>query len=195
MGRWVRSLAIALMAPLLLVGCLFLPGKFEAVLTIHADRAFTYTYKGEVMAIDLEGLVGKAMKGMGQQGKGANGTAEPGGIPDFTLTPEEKAKQDDKFRALAAELAKESGYRTVDYRGNGVFYVDYAVAGTLTHGFVFPYNLDNKLVFPWLAVELRGKDLVRVKAPGFARPDTSGMEWDRACRACRRCRSPAPSRR
>ncbi|MEI9851013.1 MAG: hypothetical protein WDN24_09370 [Sphingomonas sp.] len=45
----------------------------------------------------------------------------------------------------------------------------------LEHGFLFPYNLDNQVVMPWLAVELRGKDLIRFKAPGFARMDTAGL--------------------
>ena len=185
MTRWIRALVLALIAPMALTGCLFFPGKFESTLTIHADRSFTYAYKGEVLAADLQSLWGKTMQaGMSEGAKGKDGKpakpakgakpAEPH-MPSFKLTPEEKQAQDDTFRKLAAELARESGYRTVEYRGDGVFYVDYQVSGLLNHGLVFPYNYDNHVLLPWLLVEVRGKDMVRVKAPGFARPDLGGM--------------------
>lgn len=177
MARWLRTILIALIAPLMLSSCLFLPGKFASALTIHADRSFTFTYTGEVAAIDLQAMMGKAM----QAGAAADKNKKPkdaAGAPpfgDLTLSPEEQAKQDDTFRKLAADLAREAGYRTVEYRGKGLFYVDYQVSGVLNHSFVYPYNLDNQMIWPWIAVELRGKDLVRVKAQGFARPDASGM--------------------
>lgn len=175
MTRWLRALVLALIAPLALAGCLFFPGKFESTLTIHADRSFTYAYKGEVLAVDIESLMGKfGQAGMAQGAKGKDAKAEPK-MPDLKLTPEEKAKQDENFRKLAAELAKETGYRTVEYRGNGVFYIDYQISGVLSHAFTFPYNYDNHVILPWLLVEVRGKDMVRIKAPGFARPDMGGM--------------------
>lgn len=168
----LKVVALALIAPLALASCLFVPGKFQSSLAIHSDRSFTFAYTGEVMAIDLEAFAGKAMQeGMKERAEGKTGkkAAAPEKEPDFTLTPEEKAKQDEKFRKLAVEVAKEAGYRTVEYRGNGVFWVDYRLSGTLDHGFVFPYNPDNQMIMPWIAVELRGKDLIRVKAPGFAK--------------------------
>jgi hypothetical protein len=175
MFRWFRTIAFALMAPLLLSSCLFLPGKFTSALIIHADRSFTFTYTGEVAAIDLQAMMKKSMEGAGQPPKPKAKDAPPKSPFDFTLTPEEKAKQDDTFRKLASDLAKEAGYRSVEYRGDGIFYVDYQVSGVLNHSFVYPYNLDNQMIWPWIAVELRGKDMVRVKAQGFARPDASGM--------------------
>ncbi|MEI9851014.1 MAG: hypothetical protein WDN24_09375 [Sphingomonas sp.] len=127
-----QALVLALVAPLALSGCLFFPGAFESELTIHADRSFTYSYKGEVLAIDVAGLMGKAMAaGMAEGAKGSKKSKDDAPPPDLTLSPEEQAKQDDQFRKLAAELAKETGYKTVEYeyRGKGVFYVDYAVSG------------------------------------------------------------------
>jgi hypothetical protein len=179
MFRWMRTIAIALIAPMLLSSCVFLPGKFESALVIHADRSFSFSYKGEVAAIDVQTLMSKSMQGAMAPPPGKNDKkakdAPPASPFDFTLTPEEKAKQDENFRKLAVEVAREAGYRTVEYRGNGIFYVDYQISGVLTHSFVYPYNLDNQMIWPWIAVELRGKDLVRVKAQGFARPDASGM--------------------
>lgn len=181
MFRWSK-IAAALAAPLLLVSCVFTPGKFTSSLAIHADRSFTFTYVGEVNAIDLESMMGKAMMegmkaGAEEPAKKKKGkTAEEDEPPfDLAMTPEEKAEQDRRFTKIAAELAKEAGYKTIEYRGNGVFYVDFAISGTLQHSFVYPYNPDNNVMFPWLAIELRGKDMVRVKAPGFAKQDLGGM--------------------
>lgn len=172
MWKTLRSLALAVLAPLVLASCLFVPGKFESALTIHRDRTFAFTYKGEVAAIDVKGLGGKLMKiGMDQSAKAPKGgKPTPPDLSALDLTPEEKAKRDETFRKLATELAKEAGYKSVEYRGDGIFYVDFSISGVLDHSFVYPYNLDNEIVFPWLAIELRGKDAVRFKAPGFARP-------------------------
>ena len=43
---------IAILAPLLLVGCILSPGKFTSTMTINADRTFAFTYQGEVIASD-----------------------------------------------------------------------------------------------------------------------------------------------
>ena len=52
---------IAILAPLLLVGCILSPGKFTSTMTINADRTFAFTYKGEVIASDpSEAQIGRA---------------------------------------------------------------------------------------------------------------------------------------
>lgn len=185
MKHWVRALALLL--PLALAACLFTPGNFESTLTIHKDRTFTFTYKGEVVAIDLKGM-GDGMGDMKvtphEDGDATDNTdAKTDGADAPDKTPAEvaadeakkKAAKDAEYRDLAVELAKEAGYRSVEYRGNGLFYVDYAISGTLTHNFVYPFNEDAAMIFPWVAIELRGKDNVRVKAPGYAKQDTSQM--------------------
>src|SRR5436305_2070124 len=105
----LKAVAFALAAPLMLASCLFVPGKFESALTIHADRSFTFAYVGEVMAVDLQGFMGKAMQmGMAEAAKEKSGKKgkTPEKEPDFTLTPEEKARQDENFRKLATEIAR-----------------------------------------------------------------------------------------
>ncbi len=166
MSRMLRTLALVLLAPLVLASCLFVPGKFDSALTIHRDRSFTFTYKGEVVTLDLKGLGGDFMKIAEEEGgkKGKNGSADP-----TKVKAAEQAKRDEEYRKLAVELAKEAGYRSVEYRGNGIFYVDFALSGVLDHAFVYPYNQDGEIILPWIAIELRGKDAVRVKAQGFAR--------------------------
>jgi hypothetical protein len=185
MSHWIKAVAAALVLPLVLTGCLFLPGKFESSLTIRADRSFSFAYKGEVHAADLDSM-GDAFKGLGEAAKPAAGDdADSDAVPSGEETPapdpaeeakkaaEKKAKREADYRELAVQLAKETGYRTVEYRGDGVFYVDYAISGVLTHSFVYPYDLDTAMVFPWVSIELRGKDTVRMKAAGFAKQESS----------------------
>lgn len=153
---------VAVLSPLLLWGCVLTPGKFASTLSIGADRSFTFTYKGEVIALDPS----SAMKGLGDK-------AESDGDKDAPKTDAPKSAEDEaageaKNREIAAALSKEAGYRSVVYQGKGKFLIDYAVSGTLTHSFVFPYNSDAEAIFPFLAIEVRQGGLVRVKAPGFA---------------------------
>ena len=42
----------ACLLPMLLAGCLLVPGKFNSSLTIHADRSFAFAYKGQLIAND-----------------------------------------------------------------------------------------------------------------------------------------------
>lgn len=191
----LKGLALALAAPMLLIGCAFSPGKFTSTLTILADRSFTYSYQGEVIAVDLayemaKGM-GDAFKGMGkdddadekkttaallrnavwQDDEDAPATEDDESAEDDA---EEAAKKEAKFKAVAEALTKEAGYRSVQYKGEGVFLIDYQISGTLTHNFLWPYNLDAEVIFPFVVIELRGADTVRVKAPAFGDSDSPG---------------------
>ncbi len=197
----LKGLALAVMAPLVLVGCAFSPGKFTSSLTILADRSFTFSYQGEVIAVDI---AGEMAKGMGdafkdsdkEKKEGTSSTAlfraaswqedcaaepNPSDCADMPAENEtapaqddaaEKAKKEAKFKAIAEALTKEAGYRSVVYKGGGVFLVDYRIAGKLTHGFMWPFNVDAEVIFPFVILELRGKDMVRVKAPAFGDNDS-----------------------
>ena len=149
MGVWLR-IALALAAPLALAGCLLTPGKFTSKLTINADRSFSYSYIGEVYALDPDRIT----------------KSDAADKPDTSAAS--KADAEMRNRAIAEALSKEAGYRSVRYLGDGKFLVDYQVAGSLTHNFIYPFNLDGQAIMPFVAVELRANGTVRVKAPGFA---------------------------
>ncbi|AYJ87973.1 hypothetical protein D3Y57_12845 [Sphingomonas paeninsulae] len=177
MGGFARIAAI-LVAPLLLFGCLLTPGKFVSTMTINADRTFAFTYKGEVIALDPS----SAMKGFGDKpgtdddatppakGTSSDGDDQPALRPIAATTTKDAPEEDaeTKNRAIAASLSKEYGYRSVVYQGKGKFLIDYAITGTLTHNFTYPFNSDAEAIFPFVVIELRQGGLVRVKAPGFA---------------------------
>ncbi len=78
---------------------------------------------------------------------------------------------DQSNRAFAVKLMKYAGWRSVTYRGKGVFDVDYHFAGRATQDFVFPALPDNNLIVPFIALRRREDGSVLVTAPAF----TGGM--------------------
>lgn len=175
MTALIGRLAFAIAAPLLLLGCLLTPGKFASTLSINADRSFTFTYKGEVIASEAS----DGMKGLGDSPTTSDDGADAPGESEASFTnilfqdqaPDDAAKKaatEAKRRAIATALSKEAGYRSVSYLGDGKFMIDYAISGVLTYNFIYPFNVDAEIVLPFIAIELRGNDTVRVRAPAFA---------------------------
>jgi len=153
-------LAALLLLPLALSSCVLSPGKFTSTLTIDANRHFAFSYAGEVINAEAD--------------NGA--TTNDGDDPKQAAREKarKKAEADVKNRALAAALSKEAGYRKVAYLGDGVFMIDYAISGTLDHGFVWPFNIDAEVILPFVAIELRQDGIVRVKAPAFGDEGSKG---------------------
>jgi hypothetical protein len=197
----VTRLALVLLAPLMLVGCLLAPGKFTSTLTINADRTFTYSYQGEVYAFDLNEAMKdmpsggdddtKTTDGVSLQKIGFDRNGQKNGKGDKNSKDSAKddakaqAAADAKNREMAATLSKEAGFRKVTYVGDGKFVIDYQISGKLDHTYLFPYNLDAGIIIPFVAVEIRANGTARVKAPGFANDskDTSGMGGSDASKA------------
>ena len=193
MSIWSKII-VAAAAPFLLTGCLLAPGKFVSTMNINADRSFTFTYVGEVHSLNADGI-GDMMKDTPTDTDDSIDLDEPVAEPTAALWQDEdaapaddwtpsssessKAMSEEEKKALAETLSKEAGYRKVEYRGKDVFFVDYAISGKLDHAFVFPYNLDGEIIFPFVVAEVRANGTVRVKAPAFAksasRNDMSGM--------------------
>ncbi len=192
MTMWTKIIAV-IAAPFLLAGCLLEPGKFASTLDVGADRSFTFTYIGEVHAINPAGGMGDMLKIKDKSDDSSDDEDAMTADPAVALWQNEEAgewKQNDKSgaskgmteeqkKALAETLSKEAGYRKVEYRGNDTFFIDYSLTGTLDHSFVFPYNIDGEIIFPFIAIEIRANGTVRVKAPAFSksgsRNDMSGM--------------------
>jgi hypothetical protein len=80
------------------------------------------------------------------------------GLPGF---------DDESNRAFAAKLMKFEGWRSVTYRGNGVFDVDYHFEGSAKQDFVFPMLPDNDLLIPFVAIRRRADGSVLVTAPAM----------------------------
>lgn len=176
LARWLTAVA----APLLLASCILTPARFVSTLDVRADRTFTFTYLGEVQLAKVKSSGGgDALEGEAQSWEGSD-EARPSRLKiaatsgfgprriadrkDFGDTQGEVAQ----LNALAEALAKEYGFRSVRYVGNRKLAIDYAITGRLDHGFIFPFNPDAEVLIPFIAIELRGKDRVRIRAPGYA---------------------------
>jgi hypothetical protein len=193
MTKWMKFLACIVPA-LLLSACLLTPGKFTSTLDVRADRSFTFTYAGEVIATDFGDSLSKmkepvdavedapvpadqnsayftdiAQKKRATTKPKAN---EDEGLPLTALPDKDKEA---KMRGIADALRKEKGFRSVRYAGKGKFLIDYAITSRLDHSFVFPFNVDAQAVFPFVVIEVRADGRVRIQAPGFANAsDKSG---------------------
>ena len=194
----ITRLALVLVAPLMLVGCLLAPGKFTSTLTINADRTFTYSYQGEVYAFDLNEAMkdmpsggdddtkktdGVSLQQIGFDKSGKGDKNSKSGAKDDAKA---QAAADAKNREMAATLSKEAGFRKVTYVGDNKFVIDYQISGKLDHTYLFPYNLDAGIIIPFVAVEIRANGTARVKAPGFAndsKDSASGMAGSDASKA------------
>lgn len=173
----IRNLALAIVAPLFLLGCVLSPGKFVSTMTVNADRTFAFTYKGEVISADPS----ETFKGIGDKPASEEAPdAKPAVYRTATVNPkagsepaEEPAEDSEsKNREIATALSKERGYRSVVYQGKNKFLIDYAISGTLTHNFQYPFNSDAGVVLPFIVIELRQGGVVRVKAPGYTNAET-----------------------
>jgi len=74
---------------------------------------------------------------------------------------------DESNRAFAARLMKFQGWKTVTYKGKGVFDVVYHFEGRTTQDYVFPLMPDSDLMIPFLTIRRRNDGSVTVAAPAF----------------------------
>jgi hypothetical protein len=181
--RLMKWLAV-LVAPLLLASCILTPAKFVSTLDVRADRTFTFTYVGEVQLART-----KTHSSFGLKGGQPNRNGEEAGAPtqvkitarSVSTTPTAKSRRSSakgdagdtpdeaaQLQSLAEELSKEYGFRSVKYVGNRKLAIDYSITGKLDHGFIFPFNPEADVLLPFVTIELRGNDRVRIKAPGYA---------------------------
>ena len=77
---------------------------------------------------------------------------------------------------LAARLRKQTGWRKVLYRGDGLYEVDFAIAGSASHDFSFPSIERFPMANPFVQVIVRNDGTVRVDAPGFG-PGAAGEPY------------------
>ncbi len=71
------------------------------------------------------------------------------------------------MQAYAAILQKQAGWRSVVYRGKGVFDVDFAQSGVLDRDFIFPLLPRTNYIMPFVVIRKRADGAVLVSAPGF----------------------------
>jgi len=182
MHHWTKRL-FAIAAPLLLTGCLWGPGKFNSELTLRKDGSFTLDYRGEIVLQLPPDATSEpwsdAKAKCNEDGKDRACTKSE--IADQKAAYDKKRKDSEDMaklfglpglddasnRAFAAKLTKYAGWRSVTYRGGGVFDVDYHFVGSATQDFLFPALPDNNLIIPFIALRRRADGSVLVTAAAF----------------------------
>ena len=211
------KLAAAAVAPLLLTGCLWGPGKFTSNLALNKAGTFVLDYRGEIMiqipddktppepwnndmatcyadgrssaesgavSVSLEPAATaevedpdkerpctaaeiaklkadyetKAAEKLEQQRKESENVAKMFGLPGV---------DDESNRRFAANLTKYAGWRSVTYKGKGLFDVDYHFEGRLTQDYAFPMMPDSDLLIPFIMLRRRADGSVMVTAPAL----------------------------
>ena len=187
MHVWAKRLFVAA-APLLLTGCLWGPGKFASDLTLRKDGSFVLDYRGEIVLENAEEMAKRPWKPTIAHCMKEDGSERPCTADELAQqksayltkqkSDEESAKafgipgaDEASNRAFAAKLMKYAGWRSVAYRGKGVFDVDYHLEGRATQDFVFPIMPDSAIVIPFFTLRRRADGSVLVSAPAL----TGGM--------------------
>ena len=75
---------------------------------------------------------------------------------------------------LAERMRKLAGWRSVQYRGDGQYVVDFAIAGRLDHDFSFPSLERMPVITPFVAIYRRADGSVRIDAPAFSASASGG---------------------
>lgn len=75
---------------------------------------------------------------------------------------------------MAERLRKQAGWKSVVYKGNGLYEVDFAIAGRIDHDFMFPTIERFPTANAFVLLNRRADGSVRVDAPAFGPSSGSG---------------------
>lgn len=75
---------------------------------------------------------------------------------------------------LAVRLRKQAGWKSVVYKGDGLYEVDFQISGQLAYDFSFPTIEKLPSVLPFIAINVRGDRSVRISSPLMDQTNTGG---------------------
>ena len=183
---------------LILTGCFITPGKFESELAVSNDGSFSFTYNGEIFFLGLSQLAKMGNEAEQfeaedcydddtyemrdcNEGELAEQRAEwESGAEARAAKAKEEAEQMSQFlggidpsdpeatEELRQLLLRHKGWNKVEAKGDGVFEIEYSVAGTLSHDLMFPVIEGVPTTNIFVQAILRDGNQVRVNAPGFS---------------------------
>lgn len=183
--------------------CLLTPGKFTSSLDLRRDGRFSFAYTGEIHMLMLSKLAQMGSKAKtfepetcyNDEAKERPCTAEEladqkKAFEDGATEREAKARiEADQMKSLlggidptspqaaeefAGRLRRQAGWKSVVYKGDGLFQVDYAITGRLDHDFQFPTIERLAMANPFVQATLRNDGSVRIEAPGYSASQGAG---------------------
>jgi hypothetical protein len=195
--RAAAAAAFAAVASLALSACILSPGTFDATLDLRRDGRFTFSYNGQIYLLALSKLAemsGQAEEEFvastcwdddfnehectEEEIAEQREAWEAGAEQRRARAEQEAATMRQMFggidpadpraaEELAARLRRQEGWKRVDYRGDGLFEVEFSLSGTLGHDFVFPTLERFPLTNTFVVANVRQGRSVRIEAPGF----------------------------
>lgn len=189
--------AAVLLGTLLLASCFFSPGKFDSALDIRRDGRFSFAYTGEMhflalskMARDAERTAVFVPEPCSKEDDGEERPCTEAQLAEqreaWEAARNDKAARDRREaesmkmftgnldmsdpragEELASRLRRQAGWRRVDYRGDGLFEVDFRNEGRLDHDFAFPMIENFPLGNAFIQLIRRIDGSVRIDAPGY----------------------------
>ena len=202
--NWKRGVAAGVIVALglALSACLLTPGKFTSALDLRKDRRFTFTYSGEINLLALSKLAQMGDKKTfaadpcyDDDMKERKCSAEEQAQQKQTWDDEQKASAEKKKKdaegmkamlggidpadpkaaeELASRLRRQVGWKSVIYKGDGLFVVDFALSGRLDHDFAFPTIERFPMANPFVQLSKRTDASIRMDAPGFSNSTGGG---------------------
>lgn len=201
--RRIGAVALLVTLALTLGACLLTPGHFTSALDLRRDGRFTFTYTGEIRMLALTRLaqMGNKPKVFEPEPCYTDGAEKRPCTPaeifqqrkDFDAQARtreaDKRKESDQVKALlggidpsdpkaaedmAVRLRRQAGWKSVVYKGDGLFDVDFAISGRLDHDFVFPTVERLPMANAFVQLTRRNDGAVRIDAPGFSAASGGG---------------------
>lgn len=195
MTKRIASAAMVAALALALSACLLLPGKFTSALDLRKDGRFTYTYTGEIRMLALSKLAQAGEKKAFAPEPCTNDELKERPCTAAELAEQrrnwnesqraaaDKHKKDAEgmkamlggidpsspqaAEELAARLRRQVGWKSVVYKGDGLYLVDFALSGRLDHDFTFPTIERFPMANAFVQLSRRADGSVRIDAPGF----------------------------
>ncbi len=76
---------------------------------------------------------------------------------------------------FATNLQKHADWKSVVYKGDGVFIVDYQHVGRLDQDFIFPMLPEQQIIFPFVTIKRRADGSALVETPGYSLMSNGGL--------------------
>lgn len=195
--RRAAGVLSALAAVALLAACMVSPGRFVSSLDIRANGQFTFAYAGEIHMLALSKMAENSTQEEfvpsacydeettdERPCRGSEIASQKRDWEAGKQERNEKHKRDaEQMRAilggidpsdpeaaeeLAERLRRQAGWKRVEYRGDGLFDVEFAITSQVGHDFSFPTFERFPMANPFVQLSLRDDGTVRMDAPGFA---------------------------
>jgi len=209
MRSWGKMVAVA-MAPLMLSGCLWAPGKFTSNLALNRAGTFVLDYRGEIVLqmpdekgapaepwsdkmlrcfkdgrVETSSIVEDSDNDLDEDRRPCTAAelskAKTEHAKEAVARAEVKRQENEQMtklfglpgsddasnRRFAANLMKYQGWRSVAYKGKGMFDVDYHLEGRLTQDYAFPMMPDSDMFIPFIMLKRRTDGSVMVTAPAL----------------------------